>query len=134
MSLKSAAEAHIQSYAAVFTKDLEVPVPTLSQEMTSFYHYPFVSFIHGKSYTVPTHEQMAQQSITYLESWAKRGLMRFKLAKSRVEELSPGNAFCWLTFELDDKDGKKGWTWENVYVYRRRPDGTGGFEATFADN
>ena len=44
------------------------------------------------------------------------------------------NAFCWVTWELEEKDGKAGWTWENVYVYRKLPDGSGGFEATFADN
>lgn len=133
MSLKSAAEAHIQSYAETFTKK-NTPPPALAHEMTSLYHYPFVSFVLGKSYTVPTHEQMATNSIPYLEKWAEHGLLRFKLTKSRVDELSSTNAFCWLTWELEDQDGRKGWSWENVYVYRQIPDGRGGFEATFADN
>ena len=131
MSIASIAEAHVRSYAAIFTKNSSIS--TLANEMTSHYYYPFTSFVLGRSFTIPTQEQMARDSTPYLEKWKTQGLLRFTLAKSRVEEISPTSAFCWMTFELEEKDGQGGWTWENVYVYRQSDQRTG-FEASYADN
>lgn len=88
-------------------------------------------------------------STPYLSNWLKHGLLKFKLATNpppRVEVLSPTNAICWVTWEMGDgeaDDGRGGWRWENVYVYRMgagmAEEGgaggqVGGFEAVFSDN
>lgn len=58
-----------------------------------------------------------------------------RLKGSRVEVASSGSALCFVTWEIFPAEGWKGegWQWENCYFYRKKPDGTEGWEGVITD-
>jgi hypothetical protein len=55
---------------------------------------------------------------------------------SRVEVAGSGSVLCWITWTIVPAEGWKGgksWEWENCYFFRRKVDGTEGWEAVISD-
>ena len=51
-----------------------------------------------------------------------------------MESVSAGSALCWATWKIYPKNGVEGWSWKNVYGYRKTQDGKEGWEFSMCDN
>jgi len=112
------------SYAAASAlgADPSKSVTSVADALASHYPLskPFSAFTFGQVTVFPDREYTAHTIRDYLQGFVDSGLgIDISMANRRIEVVSPGSALCWITWSIKPKDGTQGWTWENVYGYRR---------------
>ena len=142
--IEAAAQKYIESYAAAMHlahSSPATPIPDIAKALGSHYLPGLVSLTHGHIVSAPhfTDAKASAASIEkHLEKFVNSGVgVDIRLKKSRVETIEGvgGSALCFLTWAIFPTEGWKGeaWHWENCYFYRRKPDGTEGWEGIVSD-
>lgn len=119
-----AAESFAQSFAnamSLGSKDIELE--QIAAKLADHYSpQSFTAFSLGYVTTVegPTAKNAIQQ---HLERFENSGLgVDITMESLRVEVVSKWSALCWITWRIHPKESstvKEGWTWQNVYGYRK---------------
>lgn len=120
--ITSAATEFTTSYANAMC--LTSHLPTINVSLTAaalaaHYGPNTTAYTHGHS--VPIGSDAVAGIAMHLQRFERSGLgCDIRMADCRVEAVSDGSAMCWITWKIRPKDkGVEGWTWENVYGYRR---------------
>jgi hypothetical protein len=138
--IESGALKFIQSYASAMAlahTSPPTPLPTVAAKLASHYLPGFTAFSLGNIDSAPDSAACIAMVKGHLERLLNSGVgYDVREKKSRVDVVSSSSAICWITWEIVPSEGWKGgegWEWENCYFYRRRVDGTEGFEGVLAD-
>lgn len=97
------------------------------------YLFPYISFTLGHVHTFENRETADQACSDQVARFDRAGVgTDIRLTAFRCEPVSPDAALCHLTWEVFPVNGTPGWSWTNVYGYRRREDAEG-FEFNISD-
>ena len=98
------------------------------------YLFPYISFTLGGVHSFedrPTADEACTQQVA---RFGRSGVgTDIRLKDYKVFPVSDDAALCHLTWEVFPQDGTPGWSWLNIYGYRRKGDEEG-FEFNISDN
>ena len=120
----TAASEFIASYAAAMALGGDSSKTLISVADALSAHYPlstpFTSFTFGHVAVFTDRAHAIVTILAHLERINRSGLgIDVSMEKYRVEVVSTSSALCWITWAIKPRDGTEGWTWENVYGYRK---------------
>jgi len=120
-------EAICESYGqAMLDKD--------GRAIAGHYLFPYVSFTNGGVHTFDDRATADEACIGQVARFERTGVgSDIRLKDFKVVPVSADSALCHLTWEVFPENGTPGWTWLNIYGYRRKGD-TEGFEFNVSDN
>ena len=120
-------EAFCESYGqAMLDKD--------GRAIAGHYLFPYVSFTNGGVHTFDDRATADEACIGQVARFERAGVgSDIRLKDFKVVPVSAESALCHLTWEVFPENGTPGWTWLNIYGYRRKGD-TEGFEFNVSDN
>lgn len=97
------------------------------------YLFPYVSFTLGHVHTFDDRATADAACTDQVARFDRAGVgTDIRLTNFRVEQVSADAALCHVTWEVFPVNGTPGWSWTNVYGYRRRGDEEG-FEFNISD-
>lgn len=122
------AEAFCRSYGqAMLDKD--------GRAIAGHYLFPYISFTLGQVHSFEDRAAADTACIDQVTRFDRAGVgTDIRLTDFKVVEVSDASALCHLTWEVFPVNGMPGWSWTNVYGYRRRSDDEEGFEFNVSDN
>jgi hypothetical protein len=127
MTFSDPASKFVASYAKAMAlgADPSISLKEVAQALAE--HYPveraFTAFTLGQTHSAPHRAQMFDGIWKHLERFVRSGLgIDIAIESHRIDVVSDGSALCWITWGIKPKDGTDGWTWENVYGYRKPTD------------
>ncbi|KAK4495067.1 hypothetical protein PRZ48_013394 [Zasmidium cellare] len=144
-NVRKKAEAFVLSYKRAMEMSLEPGVSrtACADALASHYKDGFISFTFGQAITLSNDPQGKPNYVIvaeHLEKFEKAGFgWKVRLATYNIEVYSEGSAQCWLTWEIEPKNGQ-GWQWTNIYGFRLLPNekgelvGDGIWEYAVSDN
>jgi hypothetical protein len=141
-SIETAAQSFIQSYATAMhlaQSQPPTPLPTIASTLASHYLPGFTSFTLGQISPMPNHAFASSLIKGHIERMVKVGVgCDIRLKMSRVQVVNGGSgssALCFITWEIFPSEVWKGagWEWDNCYFYRRKMDGSEGWEGVISD-
>lgn len=136
MDSQSPASKFLQSYASAMhtAQDPSTTPASCATVLASHYLPGMTSFTHGTQHRFEAQEDAISGIKIHLERLEKTGWgFDIRLDDSRVEVVSEGSALCWATWRIDPKNGVEGWSWRNVYGYRKGQDSKQGWEFVISD-
>ncbi|KAF4310817.1 hypothetical protein GTA08_BOTSDO13732 [Botryosphaeria dothidea] len=114
------------AFALAYNQSMEVyrrgaPLEVFAAELGSYYNAStFTGFWLGQSAPGVNASSLTQgilMSVSFLE---RSGFGHdLRMENLRIEPFSDQSAICWLTWQIQPKNGAGPWTWETVYGYRR---------------
>ena len=103
-------------------------------KLAGHYVYPYLSFTLGGVHSFPDRETANASCQQQVDRFERAGVGKdIRLKDFKVDQVSPDSALCHLYWEVHPTNGTPGWTWMNIYAYRRRGDEEG-FEFNISDN
>ncbi|WP_232476024.1 hypothetical protein [Flavisphingomonas formosensis] len=120
-------EAICKSYGqAMLDKD--------GRAIAGHYLFPYISFTNGGVHTFDDRATADEACTGQVARFERTGVgSDIRLKDFKVVPVSADSALCHLTWEVFPENGTPGWTWLNIYGYRRRGDEEG-FEFNISDN
>ncbi|KAH8814690.1 hypothetical protein DL96DRAFT_1624584 [Flagelloscypha sp. PMI_526] len=123
--IKTAAQLFVSSYArAMHLSSQSDNLPFIASSLAAHYH-PKTTMC----FTVGHVAAWGEESVaTHLTRFERSGLgfnIFIEEDKTKVDVLGDGNAMCWVTWTIRPKvgSGVDGWSWQNIYAFRRAPAG-----------
>lgn len=97
------------------------------------YLFPYTSFTLGQVHSFADRATADAACADQIARFDRAGVgTDIRLLAARCEQVSHGAALCHLDWGVFPNDGVAGWSWTNVYGYRRR-DKEEGFEFNVSD-
>lgn len=120
-------EAICKSYGqAMLDKD--------GRAIAGHYLFPYISFTNGGVHTFDDRATADEACTGQVARFERTGVgSDIRLKDFKVVPVSADSALCHLTWEVFPENGTPGWSWLNIYGYRRRGDEEG-FEFNISDN
>jgi hypothetical protein len=98
------------------------------------YVFPYISFTNGWVTQFHDRAEADAACIDQIARFERIGVgSDIRLKHFRVEPVSDASALCHLEWEVFPANGVPGWSWLNIYGYRRNGDARG-FEFNISDN
>lgn len=98
------------------------------------YLFPYVSFTLGGVHSFDDRATADDACVQQVARFERAGVgSDIRLTDYKVVPVSDDAALCHLTWEVFPIDGTPGWSWLNIYGYRRKGDAEG-FEFNVSDN
>jgi hypothetical protein len=122
--ISQSASKFVASYAKAMAlgADPSISLKDVTQALAEHYpvQRPFTAFTSGHTFSAPDRAHIFQGIWEHLGRFVRSGLgTNIAMESHRIEVVSDGSALCWITWGIKPKDGTEGWTWENVYGYRK---------------
>lgn len=119
-------EAFCRSYGeAMLEKD--------GRAIAGHYLFPYISFTLGHVHSFEDRETADAACTDQVARFDRAGVgTDIRLTGIRCEPVSDDAALCHLTWQVFPRNDMPGWSWTNVYGYRRRGD-VEGFEFNLSD-
>jgi len=120
-------EAFCRSYGqAMLDKD--------GRAIAGHYLFPYISFTNGMVHSFDDRATADEACAGQVARFERAGVgSDIRLKDFKVVPVSDDAALCHLTWEVFPQNGMAGWSWLNIYGYRRRGDQEG-FEFNVSDN
>jgi hypothetical protein len=107
---------------------------TIAAALAKHYLPNFTTFVGGHVRSIPDLAAATTGVQSHLDRLVLLGVGCDVRCKSRrVDCITVSSALCWIEWEIFPADGRRGWSWTNVYLYRKKPDGTEGWEGVLCD-
>ncbi|OCC22438.1 hypothetical protein MB02_16900 [Croceicoccus estronivorus] len=98
------------------------------------YVFPYYSFTLGQVHCFDDRATANDACSDQVARFERAGVgSDIRMREFEVVQVSDGSALCHITWEVFPVNGMAGWSWTNVYGYRRRGDEEG-FEFNISDN
>lgn len=98
------------------------------------YLFPYISFTLGGVHSFEDRGTADEACTQQVARFDRAGIgTDIRLKDYKVVPVSDDAALCHLTWEVFPQDGTPGWSWLNIYGYRRKGDEEG-FEFNISDN
>lgn len=102
--------------------------------LAGHYLFPYISFTLGQTHSFADRATADAACQEQVDRFERAGVgSDIRLADVRIVPVAADSALCHVTWQLFPANTVPGWSWTNVYGYRRR-DETEGFEFNISDN
>lgn len=103
------------------------------RQVAGHYLFPYISFTLGHVHSFEDRETADAACIDQIGRFERVGVgSDIRLTSFRCDPVSDDAALCHVTWEVFPANEMPGWSWTNIYGYRRRGD-TEGFEFNISD-
>lgn len=103
------------------------------RQIAGHYLFPYISFTLGQVHSFEDRETADHACSDQVARFDRAGVgTDIRMTDLRCDPVSADAALCHVTWELFPADGTPGWSWTNIYGYRRRGDDEG-FEFNISD-
>jgi hypothetical protein len=132
---KASINSLISSYASAMSlAQTTTSTATIAEALAKHYLPNFTTFASGHVRSIPNLAAATTGVKDHLDRLVSSGVgcdVRFK--SSKVDCVGVSSAICWIEWEIVPADGRQGWSWTNAYLYRKKIDGTEGWEGVICD-
>lgn len=104
------------------------------QALARHYFFPYISFTLGQVHSFDDRATADKACTLQIAGFERAGVgTDIRIKDVKIVPVSEDSALCHLTWEIVPVDGTPGWSWLNIYGYRRRGEEEG-FEFNISDN